>query len=313
MKAQRVFPCADAHCDFLYGMQNYGYDIRSCTGNQTMSLERMQKGNVKLQLFAAWVDMLLKVNPLSQCLGMIDAYYRMLEANPVFVPFTKGFDPNGEKIATLLTVEGGEAIEGSVENLRMLYKLGVRAMTLTWNDVNSLAYPATKKSRHGLSALGREVVKEMCRIGMAVDLAHLGDAGIDDVLETATRPVFASHTNARSVHNHPRCMQDAHIKAIADMGGVIGINFYYKQLVNEKHCSIHDVLRHIEHVINIGGIDCCAIGSDYDGMNRCPVGLEDSSKLQGLAAGLSELGLSDEDIDKVMYRNMANYVGKFTD
>lgn len=308
---EKLFPCADAHCDFLYGMQNYDYDIRSPYGNQTMSLDAMKAGNVKLQFFACWVDVLLKKNPLSQCLGMIDAYYRMLDAVPTFVPFSTDFDPKGDRIATVLTVEGGEAIEGSVENLRMLYKLGVRAMTLTWNDVNSLAYPAAKKSKYGLSDLGKEVVEEMCRLGIAVDLSHLGDAGIDDVLEIATRPVFASHSNARSVYNHPRCLQDSHIKQISDMGGVIGVNFFYKQLTSGKGCTIDDVLRHIEHIINIGGIDCCAIGSDYDGMNLCPVGLENSSRFQSLADGLHSMGLSDKDIFKVLYSNLADYILKF--
>lgn len=313
MDAIKACPCADAHCDFLYGMQNYGYDIRSASGNQTMSLESMCAGNVKLQFFAAWTDMLLKKNPLSQCLNMIDAYYRMLDANPIFVPFSKAFDPNGERIATVLTVEGGEAIESSLENLRMLHRLGVRAMTLTWNDVNSLAYPAAKKSRRGLSELGKEVVREMCRVGMAIDLSHLGDAGIDDVLSIATRPVFASHTNARSVHPHPRCMRDAHIKAVAESGGVIGVNFYYKQLTDARTCGIDDVLRHIEHIIKIGGIDCCAIGSDFDGMNRCPDGLENSGGFPSLANGLHAMGLCDDEIYKVMYSNLARYISEFVD
>ena len=233
--ASNKLPFADAHCDFLYGMTYYDYDIQTVSGHQSMSLRNMAAGGVKLQFFAAWIDMLLKQNPLSQCLNMIDSYYRMLESNPCFVPFSRDFDVTQDKIATVLTVEGGEAVEGSVENLRMLYRLGVRAMTLTWNDVNSLAYPAGKRgSKKGLTALGKRVVEEMCRIGMAVDLAHLGDAGIDDVLGIAARPVFASHTNARALCSHPRCMKDEHIRAISKQGGVIGVNFYYRQLTDER-------------------------------------------------------------------------------
>lgn len=305
------FPVADAHCDFLYGMTYYDYDIADDGGSQSIRIDSMKAGNVKLQFFAAWIDMLKKQNPLSQCLNMIDSYYRMLDANPIFTPFTPDFNPNGDKIGTVLTVEGGEAIETSPENLRMLYRLGVRAMTLTWNDVNSLAYPATKRSKRGLSQLGMDIVAEMCRIGMAIDLAHLGDAGIDDVLELSTRPVFSSHTNARAICQQPRCMQDAHIKAIAQQGGVIGINFYYKQLTNAKTASIEDVVRHIEHVINVGGIDCVAIGSDFDGMNRCPEGLCDSSGFVGITKALELLKLSDDEIYKVMYGNLAGYISAF--
>ena len=310
--ASNKLPFADAHCDFLYGMTYYDYDIQTVSGHQSMSLRNMAAGGVKLQFFAAWIDMLLKQNPLSQCLNMIDSYYRMLESNPCFVPFSRDFDVTQDKIATVLTVEGGEAVEGSVENLRMLYRLGVRAMTLTWNDVNSLAYPAGKRgSKKGLTALGKRVVEEMCRIGMAVDLAHLGDAGIDDVLGIAARTVFASHTNARALCSHPRCMKDEHIRAISKQGGVIGVNFYYRQLTDERTAELDDVIRHIAHFIEIGGIDCVALGSDFDGMNRYIDGLENSSGLPLIANKLSRMGLSDADIRKIAYGNLARYIMNF--
>ncbi|MCH5279135.1 MAG: dipeptidase [Christensenellaceae bacterium] len=306
-----IFPTADAHCDFLYGMTYYGYDISSRSGNQSIHLPYLSEGGVKLQFFATWIDMLLKQNPLSQCLNMIDSYCRMLDKNPVFKPFSKDFDPNGDSIATVLTIEGGEAIEGSVENLRMLYKLGVRAMTLTWNDVNALACPAMKRSKKGLTELGKAVVAEMNRIGMAIDLSHLNDAGIDDVLKLSTQPVFASHTNARALCDSPRCMTDAHIKAVAEQGGVIGVNFYYKQLNNKKYAEISDVIRHIEHIIKIGGIQCVALGSDFDGMNKYPEGLSDSRGFVRISDALSSLGLSEQEIYMVMYENLANYIVRF--
>lgn len=308
---KKTIPVADAHCDFLYRMTYDNFDIAAPDSRQAISLPAMRKGGVKLQFFAAWIDMLLSQNPLSQCLNMIDSYYRMLERNPELVPFTADFDPAGDKIGTILTVEGGEAIEGSLANLRMLYKLGVRAMTLTWNDVNSLAYPSTKKSKRGLSDKGKSVVREMCSIGMAVDLAHLNDAGIDDVLEIATRPVFSSHTNARSICRHPRCMQDEHIREISKQGGVIGVNFYYKQLTDKRTAELTDVLKHIEHVINIGGVQCCALGSDFDGMNRYIDGLEDSCGFLRIAEGLTCMGLPETDIRKIMYQNLADYIKQF--
>lgn len=308
---KRAIPVADAHCDFLYRMTYDNLDIATPDSSQAISLPAMRNGGVRLQFFAAWVDMLLSQNPLSQCLNMIDSYYRMLESNPELVPFTADFDPTGNKIGTVLTVEGGEAIEGSLANLRMLYKLGVRAMTLTWNDVNSLAYPSTKKAKRGLSDRGKSVVREMCRIGMAVDLAHLNDAGIDDVLDIATRPVFSSHTNARSICPHPRCMNDEHIREISKQGGVIGVNFYYKQLTDKRNAEVSDVLRHIEHIINIGGVQCCALGSDFDGMNRYIEGLEDSCGFTRIAEGLMHLGLSDTEIQRIMYLNLADYIKNF--
>lgn len=305
------FPAADAHCDFLYGMSFHDYDIN--TEKQHIQLEKMIQGNVKLQFFAAWVDMNLDINPLSQCLNMIDSYYRMLEGNPVFTPFTKDFDPSGDKIGTVLTVEGGEAIERSPANLRILHKLGVRAMTLTWNYPNSLAYPATGKhaAKKGLTDLGKEIIKEMNRIGIAVDVSHLNDAGIDDILGLSTRPIFASHSNARSVYSHPRCLKDEHIKAIAQQGGVIGVNFFYKQLTDRREATLNDVIRHVEHILNLCGPDCVAFGSDLDGMNLYPKGLSNSAGFTLIAEALHTIGLNDEDIYKVMYKNLADYISKF--
>ena len=305
------FTVGDAHCDFLYGMVHYGYDIGKPGKRQSIRLDRMREGGVRMQFFAAWIDMLLDQNPLSQCTGMIDAYYRMLGSNHDLVPLDKDFDPAGDKIAAVLTVEGGEAIEANIPNLRILHRLGVRAMTLTWNDANRLAYPSGKHVRKGLTKLGKEAVQEMCRLGIAVDLSHLGDPGIDDVLAVATRPVFASHTNARALCSAPRCMKDEHIRAVAKQGGVIGVNFYHKQLTDAKNASIDDVIRHIMHIVEIGGVRCAALGSDFDGMNRYIDGLETSAGYPLIAKRLLRLGLSEEEVRAVMFDNLYNYIIKF--
>lgn len=308
---EKLFPAADGHCDFLYGMVERGYDLAAPKKDQAIRLDKLIEGGVKLQLFAAWIDMELDKNPLNQCLCMIDAYYRMLEENPRLTPLTKDFDINGDGIATVLTVEGGEAIEATVSNLRILHRLGVRAMTLTWNDVNRLAYPAAKKMKKGLTKLGKEAVEEMCRLGIAVDLAHLGDPGIDDVLEIATRPVFSSHTNARALCELPRCMKDEHIKEIAKRGGVIGVNFYHKQLVEGRMATVDDVIRHLAHYIEVGGIGCAAIGSDFDGMNRYIEGLETSAGYPLIAERLIKLGLSEEQVSDIMFGNLYRYIINF--
>ena len=307
-----VFPAADAHCDFLYGMVNYRYDLRRPAKRQAIRLDKLSSGGVKLQFFAAWIDMLLETNPLCQCTGMIDAYYRMLEANPVLTPLTKDFDPSGERIAAVLTVEGGEAIEANLHNIRILHRLGVRAMTLTWNDVNLLAWPAADKhSKKGLTKLGKEAVREMCRVGVAPDLAHLNDAGIDDVLSIATRPVFASHSNARALCDQPRCLKDEHIRAIAKQGGVIGVNFYHKQLTEKRTATVEDVIRHIEHICAVGGVGCAAIGSDFDGMGLYIEGLENSAGLPLLAEKLLSLNYSEHDVRAIMFDNLYNYILRY--
>ncbi|MBO4847762.1 MAG: membrane dipeptidase [Clostridia bacterium] len=297
---------ADGHCDFLYGMVNDGYDIARPEGRQSVSLERLKSGGVKLQLFAAWIDVRHKRPYLSQFMSMADAYERMLEAHPELVKLTPDFDPDGDRIATMLTIEGGEAAEGYEDILRSMHRMGAKAMTLTWNTQNELGCPAVKKSRRGLTFLGREIVREMGRIGMAVDVSHLNDAGIDDVLAEDVK-VFASHSNARAVFDSPRALCDAHIREIAKRGGTVGVNFYHKQLTSAPTAKIDDIVRHALHILEVGGENCLAIGSDFDGMGRYPEGLSDPSELPALGRALERAGVTGETLEACCWRNLIRF------
>ena len=304
------FYVADAHCDFLYFMVNAGWNIRCSTANQAIALPHMLAGNTALQFFAAWVDADAKTSCLQQCLDLIDAYDRMLDENSVLQPLTPDFDPAGGKIATVLTVEGGEAIHGSLENLRLFHRLGVRAMTLTWNHSNELASPAMRHTNKGLTKLGRSVVQEMNRIGMAVDTAHLSDAGIDELLELSTAPIFSSHTNAREILLHKRSLKDAHIRAIGEQGGVVCVNYYPPQLCREE-AGIDDIVRHIAHVANVGGIDHVALGSDFDGMVHYPREIRSSADVPKILLAMKAHGFSDSEIKKIAYDNLHDYIVQF--
>lgn len=297
---------ADGHCDFLYGMANEGYDINSPVGRQSVSLERLKAGGVKLQFFAAWIDVRHRRGFLSQFMSMADAYERMLEATPELVPLTPDFDPHGDKIAAVLTIEGGEAIEGYEDILRCVHRMGVKAMTLTWNTKNELGSPALKKDRKGLTFLGRNIVREMGRIGMAVDVSHLNDAGIEDVLKEDVK-VFASHSNARAVFDSPRALCDEHIREIARRGGTVGVNFYHKQLTGKHRASVHDIALHALHILKVGGPGCLAIGSDFDGMGEYPPGLEDPSGLPLLAREMEREGVVGEALEAACWGNLMRF------
>ena len=308
---QNRIPVADAHSDFLYYMVHGGYDIRTVSKNQALNLERLQQGGASLQFFAAWVDPSSRVSCLQQALELTDAYWRMLSQNEEFVPFHKNFSPESGKIATVLTIEGGEAIHGRLENLRLFHRLGVRAMTLTWNATNELASPAMRRGRKGLTALGKEVVGEMCRIGIAPDVAHLNDAGIDELLSIATVPVFASHSNARTVCDHPRSLCDEHILAIAKQGGVVCVNFYPPQLTKEKPAAIRHIAKHIVHIAKIAGVDAVGLGSDFDGMTDCPPDMKHSGNYPKLIDALRSEGFTEAELRKIAYENLRNYIVKF--
>lgn len=309
-----AFNVADAHCDFLYYMYNDGYDLNSPKKKQMIARETLEKGNVKLQCFAAWIDPDERTMPLIQAMNMFDAYFKMLRENPYIVPFSRDFDENGDKIASVLTVEGGEAIMGREENLRVFYELGVRAMTLTWNATNELAYPAMRKCSKGLTKLGKKIVLEMDKTGMAIDVSHLNDAGIDDVLSLYTKPVMASHSNARGVLEHKRSLKDEHIKAIANSGGFIGVNYYPPQLAAEsKKASVKHIADHIEHIISVGGINCVGLGSDFDGMTTLPVDVKNPSDVPLIFEELQKRGFSDGDIKRISYDNLKEYMLNFID
>lgn len=307
------FYTADAHCDFLYYAATKNFDIRAKAGSQCMTLDRMREGGVALQFFAAWTDAKEKRrSPLQQALEMIAAYYKMLDENKdAFVPFSKHFVPESGRIATVLAIEDLSCMEDNIKNLDIFYRLGVRSITLTWNYKNGLACPSTSKRDTGLTQLGREVVRRMEELNIAVDLAHLGDRGIDEVLSITDKPVFSSHTNARDLFYSPRSLKDEHIREIARRGGVVGINFYNKQLTASPTAAISDIADHICHAVDVGGLNCAAIGSDFDGMSVYPDDLKHSGHLPRLAHELKLRGFSDEAVEGIMYKNLAEYISKF--
>lgn len=305
------FYAADAHCDYLFGAMEYGFTMREPKRNQTIALENLRNGNVALQFLAAWSDTTLRLPPLEQVLMMIDRYHTLVENDPTFVPLTRDFDPNSGKIATVLAVEGAECLGASPSILRDLYRLGVRAMTFTWNSDNELAGAGQGKHRRGLTAAGREILQEMNRLGIAFDVSHLSDAGVEDALKLSTQPIFASHSNCRKLLNAPRCLPDDYIRAIAEKGGVVGINFYGPQLISSGHAEIKDIVRHICHAVSIGGMNAVCIGSDFDGMQRYPKDLRNPSDLPALFDALLSEGFSAEQVHAIAYQNLHDYIIRF--
>lgn len=306
-----MFPVADGHCDYLYGAVQSSYDLVSPKRDQSIRLQDMMDGGVALQIFACWIDTTLHAQPLHQCIAMIDAYDRMLDKSPELTRLTRDFTPESGKIATVLAVEGGEATDGSRAILRVLHRLGVRAMTLTWNENNELAGAAMGRGNKGLTPVGREIVNELCALGIAIDVSHLSDRGIEQVLSQSTRPVFASHSNARGVMEHPRSLSDDMIRRIAAQGGTIGVNFYYQQLTKHSEACIDDIVGHICRIVEVGGIGCCAIGSDFDGMQQYPRDLRTSRDFPALWNALIRQGFGEADIYRIAYQNLRDYIVQF--
>lgn len=296
----------DGHCDTLTNLLDRSLNI-DCDENH-INLDRLIAGNVGIQFFAAWIGPRFKYgSPLKRALRLIDTYNQMIcNAAHILRPILKYEHIESIKdnqIGTILTVEGGEVLEGELSNLRILYKLGVRLMTLTWNYRNEIADGVMETSAQGgLSLFGVDVVKEMNRLGMIIDVSHLSEKGFWDVISLSRDPIIASHSNAAALCNHPRNLSDDQIKAIHDKGGIIGINFYPIFLSRNK-ASIDDIIKHIEYIAGLTTIDVVGFGSDFDGIDMLPVGVEGPQSYPVIIERLLRLNYKEEDIRKIMYKN----------
>lgn len=306
----------DAHCDTLLPVSRGQKTLteRSAVGH--IDLPRLREGGVKVQFFAAYIEPEYKPErALKRVLQLFDVFFLQLEAAaPELVLATSAADIEkavaAGRVAALLSIEGGEALQGDLGVLRLLYRMGVRSLGLTWNQRNDLADGVGEgRTRGGLTELGRRVVQEMNRLGMLVDVAHLAEAGFWDVCEVAEKPFIASHANAYSLCPHPRNLKDEQIKALAEKGGVMGITFAAGFVdVDENKRNLSRVLDHIEHVVNLVGPDHVGLGSDFDGTRQVAAGLEDVTRLPALTQGLWERGFKRGDIEKILGGNFLRVI-----
>lgn len=212
------------------------------------------------------------------------------------------------KTAAILTVEGGRVLGGKIEHLEDLYNDGVRMMTLTWNGENEIGKGSTDQS-FSLKPFGIDVIKEMERIRMVIDVSHLSDAGLDDVLKNVDCAVAASHSNLREICGHRRNLTDEYFKEIVHREGIVGINFYKAFLNNdEEKASLSDILKHIERMLALGGENTVCMGSDYDG---CDVvdGIRKFKDIPNLY-GLVEKEFGKDIAGKIFWKNAYDFFAK---
>ena len=310
----------DMHCDTigaLYEAEQRGEPVSLLENGLHLDLKKMEKGDYFLQNFALFVDLGHTDEPFKTCVSMADLFYREMEKNrDRIAPVTtwKEMEENWRqgKMSALLTLEEGEVCEGNPAFLRTLYRLGARMMTLTWNYENSLAWPGkgggVPETERGLKQRGFQVLEEMESLGMIVDVSHLSDAGILDVLKAAKKPFVASHSDARSLASHSRNLTDEMIRGIAEKGGVIGINYCCSFLEDipegQKPVSrIARIIDHMKHIRQVGGIGCLGLGSDYDGITG-ELELPTAAALPRLAEAMEEAGFTASEVEDVFYRNV---------
>ena len=355
-KLLRSVPLIDGHNDLAWEIRESktapmdvaAYDLRTRTPGHT-DLERLKAGQVGAQFWSIYVPGEVKDSGYARIqLEQFDIARRFIARYPERLALAlTAADIEREfkrgRVASLLGMEGGHVIENSLGTLRSYYDLGARYMTLTHNVTLDWADAALDSTRHdGLTDFGREVVREMNRLGMLVDLSHVSPATMSDALDVTQAPVIFSHSSARALTEHPRNVPDSILQRLPKNGGVVMVTFvpafvsnevaqYEKRETEENkrisaevadtaevsrrmeqwsaanprpQATLAQVADHIEHVRKVAGVDHVGLGSDFDGITNVPVGLEDVSTFPQLFAELIRRGWSDDDLRKLAGRNV---------
>ena len=214
------------------------------------------------------------------------------------------------KVAGMLSIEGAEPLMGDIGLLRVFYRLGVRMLSFAWNFRTPFADGlGAKRSESKLPELGVQALEEMGNLGMVFDVSHLCDSNFWDVADVMDGPFIASHSNCRALSDHPRNLTDDMLKALAEKGGVTGMNYAPSFVVPRDKITegykptVEDLVNHIDHIVDVVGINHVGLGSDFDGIGQPPADLEDVSKVPNITGVLVKRGYSDEDIKKILGGN----------
>ncbi len=367
-KALRIHRSAiliDGHNDLLWKVREKGgssfdnFDLSKHREDAHTDIPRLRKGGVGAQFWVAWVppETMRTGGAARTALEQIDLIHRMIRHYPDTFEMACSADDivrihRKGKIASLVAVEGGHTIENSLGTLRMFYELGVRYMTLTHTETIDWADSATDEARHGgLTTFGEEVVREMNRLGMLVDISHVSFDTMRDALRVTRAPIIASHSSAYAVAQHPRNVPDDVLRSIAENDGLVMVNFYsgfvepeaarmmehiFETIrgIREEHPdqeefekaikqwrqqnpiprgTVHTVVDHIDHIVKVAGIDHVGLGSDYDGCSVLPEQLEDVSCYPYITQELLNRGYSKKDILKILGGNLLRTFRKAED
>ncbi|MHA1227149.1 MAG: dipeptidase [Candidatus Hodarchaeales archaeon] len=302
----------DFHADTLY-KKLFSLAAQFTTGTKPIfhfTKEKMIAGGVDVQVMALFVPTEIVNIAIETTLKMIALAYQMIEKED-FKLITSIDDLNSISDNTqglILSIEGAILFENNLELLSLFYKLGVRAMGLVWSRKNAFAQ-GVPYNDEGLSNEGRDLVKKMEELGMIIDVSHLNKKGFSDVVATTEKPFIASHSNAYKICSSKRNLTDDQLMDINGVEGVVGINFNPGFLNNNpSEASLQDVITHIDYITNLIGVENVGLGSDFDGIIKTPVGLEDISKVNKIRELLLNGNYSKEDVDKIMGGNFQRII-----
>ena len=292
-------------------------------------LSKFKSGNIKGGIFVIWVDPPYDSNPDKRTLEIIENMSTEILSSQDVITIVKSADDfhkamNSDKLAVIIGIEGLSSIGNNINWIDTFYMLGARHASLTWNEENQLATGVRGNPSRGLTEYGVKAVKRLEELGMIVDVSHANEKTFWDIYENTIKPFIASHSNCKALCDVPRNLTDSQLKAIAERGGLVGLNAFndFVHLDREKQ-NIEHLANHIDHMVELMGIDHVAFGFDFcdylagDTMSSfasddevCTIGLEDASKAQNMIEILKGRGYTYKDLEKISYKNYTNLINE---
>ena len=318
----------DMHCDTLMMAWRKGWADIYHSPELMVDIQRLRQGGCRAQFFAIF----LPSPTMKERMGLVhmddDVYIEQL--GQIFRNTLKQHgdvvaqasnlvqvreNTRAGKLSAILTMEDGRSVDGKMEKLERYYNMGVRVIGLTWNQENCFGAPNSRDATimaKGLTDFGKDAILRMNELGMGVDVSHLSDGGFWDVARLTKKPFFATHSNCRSLNPHPRSMTDEMIRALADKGGVMGVNFCPAFLVQDTEntrATCEMLTAQLRHMIQVGGEDIAAIGTDFDGMNGA-LEIASADQMPKLFTALEQAGFTAREIEKIAYANAERVIGE---
>lgn len=280
-----------------------------------VDLVKLRNGEVKIAVFAVFIESKYKPEfALQRTIQLIDRFQLLIDNNEE-LKFIKNYSDirevmKSDHIGVMLSIEGADGIF-DLSALRTFFRLGVRMISLTWNQRNHLADGIGEvEANGGLTLLGKKMIEEMNKLKIIIDVSHIAPAGFWDIAKHSKSPFIASHSNSKAIYQHKRNLDDKQIKEIGKKSGIIGINFAPFFISNKKKTEIKDLIKHIDYIKDLVGIDKITLGTDYDGIDMTPKGLENIGRLKNLEEELFIQGYQKEEIEKIFYKNNLNFFEK---
>lgn len=295
----------DMHCDTASRI--FYEKAKLLENDYKVDINKLIKGNALGQVFAFFIDIGNIKDGFNEFVNMYNYFMQEYNNNLDKIKIIKDYKDiifSNDKILAVLSIEEGEVLQGNINNLNKVYDMGIRIITLTWNYKNSIGYPNYNYiyKDKTLTNFGVELIEKMETLKVIPDASHLSDEGFWDLIRICKKPFIASHSNSRMVTSHPRNLTDDMIKALSNKGGVMGINYCLEFLGKGQISTIADIINHIKHIKDIGGIEVISLGSDFDGISNL-VEIQDISEMDKLYYALKKEGFTEGEIEKIFYKN----------